>query len=484
MVSRINLPKNIPTYRGSAEVSFKVHLTNGYEVDFAPVIASGQFTRLYDVGQLDCIDRVIPNARHTRYEHSLGVFYLAQEFIQGRRHKLPPYRQFLLLATALLHDIGHGPRSHVYDIVAKAYIDKDHKTRTQEVISELSEELKTAGGSHFEDNDISGDIKRLLSNGSPLAKLVSSKGVSFDKLDYVFRDSYYCVGDGADTTGNIRAIMDNLYFDGQRAAVSRGVMHHVKSFLHGIIHNNIYIYIRPDVETLEAFEMRAIVRAVTRGKKSKRLNLNEGYQMTDAQLMQFLKENDGSRDLVNLVESFSDSSELVTAASIRYPEGREEADSDPKMWMGSERITGEPNGVQDLVYISGSDEISELNDGLDIKKALPKLVKLETNIRSQLGLSPTELAIAFSPQIDRLELEDESTTIVSTKGSLPRFRSIFGHDRSLRASMRYELRRLYAIRLITTRSKADKVQRFVKRSGEDIKGKGHTGFLTMLKEYS
>ncbi len=480
MVSEIRLPKNIPTYRGSVDVNFKVVLTNGYEVDFTPVIGNHHFTRLYDVGQLDIIDRVIPSAKHTRYEHTLGVFYLAQEFIQGRRHNLSPYKQFLLLATALLHDIGHGPQSHVYDIVAETYINKNHKTRGLEIIPQLSEELKEAGGTHFEDNDITGDLGRVLSNGEPLARLVSSKGVSFDRLDYIFRDSYYCVGDGADTKANIRAIMDNLYFDGKRIAVSRSVMHHVKSFLHGIIHNNIYIYIRPDVETLEAFEMRAIVRAATKGKKRNRLNLEDGYNMTDAKLMDFLRENDESRDLIKLVESFEASSQLATVASIRYPQGLSEADSDERFGMTPEGIVGEPNTVEDLVYISDPKEIEGLNDNLDIKKALPRLVELEYKLMRELHLDPTELAIAFSPQIDRLELDKKAAMIVRTKDGVPEFKSIFGYDPSLRGSMRAELRRLYAIRLITSKPKGRKVQDLVRKKGEASK-RGHTGFFNMIK---
>jgi len=82
-------------------------------------IKSSCFIRLQTINQLGAAYRIFPGARHSRFEHSLGVMHLATilfdhvmsktPFIEGSRR--PIYRQALRLA-ALAHDLGHLPFSH------------------------------------------------------------------------------------------------------------------------------------------------------------------------------------------------------------------------------------------------------------------------------------------------------------------------------------------------------------------------------------
>ncbi|MFW5977902.1 MAG: HD domain-containing protein, partial [Halohasta sp.] len=66
--------------------------------------------RLRHIKQLGTVQLVYPSANHTRFEHSLGVYHLAnralgQLGIEGRQAER-------IRAAALLHDVGHGPFSH------------------------------------------------------------------------------------------------------------------------------------------------------------------------------------------------------------------------------------------------------------------------------------------------------------------------------------------------------------------------------------
>ena len=77
------------------------------------------FSRLQSIKQLSLVNWVFPGAEHTRYIHSLGVMYLADQMAIQLGFNQPADRQMIRLA-ALLHDIGHFPLSPSF--VANKYI--------------------------------------------------------------------------------------------------------------------------------------------------------------------------------------------------------------------------------------------------------------------------------------------------------------------------------------------------------------------------
>jgi|GEM_PF-1443743 len=87
------------------------------------IVNSQEFQRLRHIKQLGLLDYVFPGALHTRFNHSLGVLFIADKMIKSlqRKGKLQDgnTRQLIRLA-ALLHDVGHYPWSHVTeDVVMK-----------------------------------------------------------------------------------------------------------------------------------------------------------------------------------------------------------------------------------------------------------------------------------------------------------------------------------------------------------------------------
>ena len=84
------------------------------------VMQQPAFLRLDGIQQLGFASRVWPGAKHTRYEHSLGVMHLTERAVQHLRTL--PEGAFItdvdaqvVIAAALLHDIGHYPFSHAIE---------------------------------------------------------------------------------------------------------------------------------------------------------------------------------------------------------------------------------------------------------------------------------------------------------------------------------------------------------------------------------
>jgi hypothetical protein len=83
------------------------------------LVDSRSFQRLRNLKQLGLASLVYPNATHTRFAHSLGVFRLMSRVIDlfvDRGHFNDEDRRKLRIA-ALLHDIGHYPYSHLMEFV-------------------------------------------------------------------------------------------------------------------------------------------------------------------------------------------------------------------------------------------------------------------------------------------------------------------------------------------------------------------------------
>lgn len=114
---------------------------------FEKIIDTKQFQRLRNLKQLSATFMVYPSANHTRFEHSIGVFFLAKRAFnnlsQEERFKNGVDVEEIkktLLSAALLHDIGHPPFSHI----AEPLLEQEELTNRLDEL-ELKQKMRDAG---------------------------------------------------------------------------------------------------------------------------------------------------------------------------------------------------------------------------------------------------------------------------------------------------------------------------------------------------
>ena len=97
-------------------------LWNNIRVDgpYLRLMDSAPFQRLRYVRQLGLAHLVYPGATHSRFEHALGAYHLARLTVRvlddaGELGAVPELDRHLVVAAALLHDIGHYPFSHALE---------------------------------------------------------------------------------------------------------------------------------------------------------------------------------------------------------------------------------------------------------------------------------------------------------------------------------------------------------------------------------
>jgi hypothetical protein len=78
------------------------------------IINTKIFQRLRYIKQTPSVSYVFHSANHTRFEHSIGTLYIAEMY--GQNLQISDHMKKILRLAALLHDIGHGIFSHLYDI--------------------------------------------------------------------------------------------------------------------------------------------------------------------------------------------------------------------------------------------------------------------------------------------------------------------------------------------------------------------------------
>ncbi|MBR0046621.1 MAG: HD domain-containing protein [Bacteroidaceae bacterium] len=186
------------------------------------IVRHPAFYRLSRIKQLGGANIVYPGAQHTRFQHSLGAFHLMGKAIQSLQLKgrfIFDSEAEAVQAAILLHDIGHGPFSHVLEHTLISGV--SHEDISLMVMEQMNDEFRgqlTLAIKIFKDEY----PKRFLH------QLISSQ-LDMDRLDYLKRDAFF-TGVNEANIGSSR-IIDMLDMVDDQLVVDKKGIYSIENYL-------------------------------------------------------------------------------------------------------------------------------------------------------------------------------------------------------------------------------------------------------------
>ncbi len=181
------MPRPERIYRDSVHDIIRLNTGTDEGRLIAALVDTPEFQRLRRIRQLGLAYFAYQAAEHSRFAHSLGAFHLAARMIAKLRvgYEIPPEAQTAVRVAALLHDIGHGPFSHVIESI----LDFHHEQFSIEAV--LSAETEVGRLLDDFSPDLAADVAAIIRGDfrpRALGQLVSSQ-LDVDRMDYLLRDS-------------------------------------------------------------------------------------------------------------------------------------------------------------------------------------------------------------------------------------------------------------------------------------------------------
>ncbi|MEM3543362.1 MAG: HD domain-containing protein [archaeon] len=253
-----------------------------------------EIQRLSWIKQLGLGSLVYPGAQHTRFEHSLGVSYVAGMFADCL--KLDKHEKYLVEAAGLLHDIGHTPFSHVLETL----LPKDHMELTEDLIvgkevypfpnaGKIPEILEKFG---LNPKEVAALINRKYSKNEYLQQIIHSE-IDADQLDYLCRDSHY-TGARYGAVDVERIIKTSVIRDNVLCFLEKGI-EAIEDVLVARHHMYKAVYIHKTVRIADMMLLKAAQSCMD--------EIPDFYYYTDYELLMKLKnsKNDFAREMVTRI---------------------------------------------------------------------------------------------------------------------------------------------------------------------------------------
>ena len=271
--------------------------------------------RLNRIRQLGLSFFVYPGAMHSRFLHSLGAMHLMHEAITSLREKgvdITDNEATAAMAAILLHDVGHGPFSHVFEEAGMLPVGMSHEDISLMMMYEIrdwfSSSLIALPKERAEASAIMNLAIRIFKDEYEkhfLHQLISSQ-LDVDRLDYLCRDSFFCgVTEGSVASARILKMMNVK--DGRLVVEAKGI-YSVEKFLvaRRLMYWQVYLH-----HTSVAAE-QLLIKILTRAKEL----INSGVELfASPALKYFLQGVNDTKDLLKWYAALDDS-DLLSAIKV------------------------------------------------------------------------------------------------------------------------------------------------------------------------
>lgn len=279
--------------RTVAEIRDPVH---GYikmtEVE-REVIDSPEVQRLRRIHQLAGAFLVYPGAVHTRFEHVVGAMHVAGTIAQSLAEYADLTNEQIqeIRLAALLHDVGHGPFSHLFEEVLSAKTKLSHEDITTQVISKT--QIKDIlGRNGFSSNSMSsfavGDQKRR----PRFMNEIISGGLSADLMDYLLRDSYFTGVEYGKV--DINRIISSLSIAENRLALRSAALYAFEAMLLARYQMFKTVYFHRTVRAAQLMLVHSMILADDSLHLTSFSDINKYLELTDEGVLQKLVSLDAS----------------------------------------------------------------------------------------------------------------------------------------------------------------------------------------------
>ena len=244
--------------------------------------------RLRHIRQLGTVQLVYPSANHTRFEHSLGVYHLADRAvaelgIEGKNAER-------ICAAALLHDVGHGPFSHNIEALIHRKTGKYHDDVEELLDSGTVSEI-------LRDHDLDpAHIAALVAGEGQFGQLVSGE-LDVDRMDYLVRDAHHTgVPYG---TIDAERLLRELTFVEDELVLAPGNVQAAESLLLARALMNPTVYMHPVARISKAMLRRAAERLLA----TTDTDAHELRRMDDHDLLVALRSADATKEFAQRYDS-------------------------------------------------------------------------------------------------------------------------------------------------------------------------------------
>ena len=271
--------------------------------------------RLNRIRQLGLSFFVYPGAMHSRFLHSLGAMHLMHEAITSLREKgvdITDNEATASMAAILLHDVGHGPFSHVFEEAGMLPDGMSHEDISLMMMYEIrdwfSSSLIALPKERAEASFIMNLAIRIFKDEYEkhfLHQLISSQ-LDVDRPDYLCRDSFFCgVTEGSVASARILKMMNVK--DGRLVVEAKGI-YSIEKFLvaRRLMYWQVYLH-----HTSVAAE-QLLIKILTRAKQL----IHNGVELfASPALKYFLQKNNNTNDLLKWYAALDDS-DLLSAIKV------------------------------------------------------------------------------------------------------------------------------------------------------------------------
>ena len=266
------------------------------------IIDSYPMQRLRRLRQLAGSEYVYPGANHTRFEHCVGVMYLAGKAVENPNiSRMVNDEEFdMARIAALLHDVGHGPFSHVFEQLLIRDLEQTHEDITSWIIEkgEVSDAIAKMGYKPEEVGKLA--VGKLHNPGKAFLDQIISSAVDVDKQDFIVRDTFHT---GAEYGFiDVFRLIHALDVLGEDLAVELGALSALEAFMIARIESFKSIYFH------RVGRAAQIMLAMAMEKADKELGLTafktpeEYLSMDDYTVWAALKKCESSKGIINDLE--------------------------------------------------------------------------------------------------------------------------------------------------------------------------------------